>query len=323
MNHIDCYLCGARTRVLLYEIPDSLDDSRAWPVWRCAECSLIFLSPPPDRQVLARHYGPEYYGQDNVRFGGPLEAFEVWCRRLRARDIARLRLPGRILDVGCGRGIMLSCLRDVGWEATGTEVSDTAADHARERLGLQIYTDDLPELPFAKGHFDVVSMYHTLEHLLEPRRALESAHRLLRPGGLLVVAVPNVESLEAALAGPGWFHLDVPRHIVHFSTRTLRRLLEELGFRVRRIKRFSLEYGPYGMAQSLLNALGFELNLLYDSLKTAGARTPGAPHGPRRVLQLAANAALLPLIFPLAGLLHLLDGLAGRGSCIEIHADRP
>lgn len=322
MNQIDCHLCGARTRQLLYEIPDSVDEGTAWPVWQCAECSLVFLSPPPDGQALSRHYQPEYYGRDSKRFGGPFEAFEVWCRGLRARDISRLRSPGRILDVGCGRGIMLSRLRDAGWEAIGTEVSDMAARHARERLGLEVHTADLRDLPYPPGHFDVITFYHTLEHLLEPRNVLETAHQLLRPGGALVVAVPNIDSLEAALVGPSWFHLDVPRHPVHFSTRTLTSLLEDLGFRLTRLKRFSLQYGPYGMAQSLLNGLGFEPNLLYDSLKTPGARAPRGLRGPRRALQLAANVALLPVIVPLAGLLHLVDGLVGRGSCIEVHADR-
>jgi len=322
MNDIDCRLCGARTRLLLYEIPDVLDERKAWPVWRCVRCSLVFLSPQPDQQALERYYGPEYYGRENRRFGGPLEAFEVWCRRLRAQDIARLRSPGRILDVGCGRGVMLSYLRDFGWQAIGTEASDLAARHARERLGLEVHVAGLPDLPFPKGHFDVISFYHTLEHLPDPRSALKAAHTLLRPGGALVVAVPNIDSLEAALAGPSWFHLDVPRHTFHFSTRTLGRLLEDLGFHTRRLKRFSLEYGPYGMAQSLLNGLGFEPNLLYDSLKTAGAKASRRLRGPRRALQLAANAALLPVVIPLASLLHLLDGLTRGGSCIEIHADR-
>ncbi len=322
MREVDCNLCGSRTRTLLYDIPDPVDARSSWRLWRCAECSLVYLNPQPDPDDLAPHYGREYYGEQNVRFGGPLEAFEIWCRRQRARRVGRLRSPGRVLDVGCGRGVMLAALRDMGWQVVGTEVSAEAARHARDHLGIEVHAVDLTDLPHQHSHFDAITFWHVLEHLPDAGGAIRRARALLRPGGLLVVAVPNMDSLEACLAGPAWFHLDVPRHLFDFPESALWQLLDEQGFLIRRVRRLSLEFGPFGMAQSLLNRLGFQHNLLYDALRTRGARTPSGVTGARRAVQLMAHVVLLPFVGPVAGLLHLLDGILGRGSCLEVYADR-
>jgi SAM-dependent methyltransferase len=217
---------------------------------------------------------------------------------------------------------MLDELRRRGWSVMGTEASEMAARHARDVLGLPVATQDVQELRLGEGSLDVVTLYHVLEHLPDARGCLQEVHRALKPGGIVVVAVPNLDSLEARWTGRGWFHLDPPRHQFHFSKRALLRMLRELGFEPVRVKRFSLEYGPYGMLQSLLNRMGFPQDFLYNALKKPEARLRnGTPRG-RRVLAGIANVLALPLLAPVSFALHTIDALLGGGSCIEVQAVR-
>lgn len=314
-----CRVCGCNSAAPYLSVPRDAGDGR-WRLRSCRGCSFVWLGEALAPDELAAHYPPEYYGRENGRFRGVGEAFETWCRRLRARSIARLRAPGSILDVGCGRGVMLAALRDRGWRVRGTELSDWAARRARHVPRLDVHVGDISTLSPGDETFDVVTLWHVLEHLPDARDCLEHVRERIKPDGLLVVAVPNIDSLEARLGGPHWFHLDLPRHVSHLSVRTLDRLLRAVGFTPVKMKRFSLEYGPYGMLQTLLNRMDFAHNLLYNALKAPGARMHwpiGRWHG---ALQLGATLLLLPLLAPLAALLHLLDGLAFGGSCIEIHA---
>jgi SAM-dependent methyltransferase len=143
---------------------------------------------------------------------------------------------GRLLDVGCAGGKDLARLQRMGWNVTGVEFSPTAAAAARARLGCEVLVGDFDQVPLGEERFDVVRFSHTLEHLPSPRKALEKAHRLLRPGGLLCVEVPNAASLERWLFGKHWYCWDLPRHLYHFSPQTLARLVSSTGFRPVKIK---------------------------------------------------------------------------------------
>ena len=154
----------------------------------------------------------------------------------------------------------------------GTELDDRSAAHAREVLGIPVHTGPADAWPWPDGHFDAVVFWHVLEHLAEPQRALERARRLLRPGGVLMVGVPNFASPEARLAAAGWFHLDVPRHVVHLSARWLEGALDAAGFDVRRRSFLTPEYDAFSLVQSAENRLGLRHNLLYDVLRGRAAK---------------------------------------------------
>lgn len=143
---------------------------------------------------------------------------------------------GRLLDVGCGTGKDLPTFIEAGWKVTGVEASPDAASRASKRLDCEILVGDFEEAPLRDGSFDVVRFSHTLEHLPSPRRALERAHRVLRPGGRLFIEVPNAASLERRLFGRHWVHWDLPRHVYHFTPQTLTRLVTGTGFRAVKIK---------------------------------------------------------------------------------------
>lgn len=138
---------------------------------------------------------------------------------------------GRLLDVGCAIGTELAAAQARGWEAIGLELSKTSLAVARER-GLDARGDRLDEAGLADGHFDLVTLNHVLEHIPDPAPFLADVCRVLRPGGLLFVAVPNVETWWVRVKGDryGWTFQD--DHFLHFSRSTLSRMLERHHFEI-------------------------------------------------------------------------------------------
>ncbi|MBI3079602.1 MAG: class I SAM-dependent methyltransferase, partial [Deltaproteobacteria bacterium] len=270
---------------------------------------------------LAPYYSPAYYGGSNGRFLTPLEGLMRWLQTRRARRVAALLgRPGRILDIGVGRAKFLATLSDWGWEVYGTEFSEASARFAREQLGLRVAIGDVAVAGHKDGSFDVITLWHVLEHLRDPAGTLRECRRLLRPGGFLVVAVPNADSLEARLSGAAWFHLDVPRHLHHFSERALRRILADLGCPVRRVRHFTLAHSPFSLLQSGLNLLGLPHNSLYNQIRAGQAREPvrGWTIRPRGL----AAALLGTVLAPLALVGALGCALARTGGDIVVVAQK-
>jgi SAM-dependent methyltransferase len=244
-------------------------------VYVCCGCGLGRLYPVPDWETLRALYPDAYYGAPGVKFQ-PL--IEWLVRRVGARHSAFLSrglTPGaRILDLGCGRGFVLDALADRGFEVHGVEISAEAARGADPRAEIRI-APRLADAGYSEAFFDEVLIWHVLEHLGDPRRTLEEVRRILRPGGRLVVAVPNFSSLQARCTGAAWFHLDLPRHLFHFPLAALRTLLRDIGFEIASEHHFSLRQSPFGWVQSFLN---FFPNLPRNGLYTLlHRRAPGQP----------------------------------------------
>ena len=307
-----CQACG-------FDGPETVHPTveEGFEVLSCPDCGFGRTWPPEKDDKIASWYPTQYYGKSNVRFN---PFFEQLVRAFRKRRAAVLhnRVPrGPILDVGCGRGLMLSYLRELGYEPHGVEFSDTAAWHAREVLKLPVTTEDFVKAPHEKDRYNCIIFWHSLEHFSNPVSAIARAHESLKPGGLLAVAVPNYESWQARVFGKHWFHLDVPRHYFHFGPKSLEAVLARHRFRVVQLDHFSFEQNPYGLLQSMYNAIGFRYNLLYTLLKDAGARTEAVGRYP---LQAVLVVALLPLLLPLAVLGALVETALRSGGTIEMYA---
>src|SRR5450759_761513 len=218
-----CMACGADSQ--RYEL--KIDD--AFSLVRCGDCVLVSTFPPVPPAEIGRYYPPSYYGDNNRRFNALLEGLIPFFRNRRARAIEKFVPKGRILDVGCGRGILPALMRERGWEAHGLEFSETSARHARDELRLPVFVGDFLQSSYADSSFDTVVLWHVHEHGPDPVGTIRRTRQTLEPGGLLVIAVPNFESLQARFAGRHWFHLDVPRHYHHFGLTLLSRLLTSNG----------------------------------------------------------------------------------------------
>ena len=224
--------------------------------------------------------------------------------RERIALLGRLVAPGaHVLDAGAGQGRFVSRAREAGYDARGFDPYPRG-DNV-ERAGFE-------DAAVRAGSIDAVTLWHVLEHLPDADAALTRIHGWLAPGGALIVAVPNLASWQAAIGGPRWFHLDVPRHRVHFTPDGITRLLARHGFDVLAIEQQLLEHNPFGLWQSGLNRVGARPSWLFSLLK-GNARWEWR----QALLVLAA----LPLI-PVAAGLERLAGARGRGGTIAVLARR-
>ena len=289
---------------------------------RCVACDLAYTAPQLPLENISPYYSQAYYGAGNLRFNRLFETLVGWFRRRRASRLLKLhRRAGSVLDIGCGRGHFLRALRRRGWSCIGTELTETAARHARESLSLDVRIGPFDGALFPDAAFDAIYLWHVLEHIPSTSRTLAEVRRMLRPQGMLVVALPNLESWQARLCRYHWFHLDLPRHYVHCSASWLTETLSNLGFRIVEVNHFSAEQNVYGWIQSVLNCTGLRSNLLYDVLRRPGARDvdrPWAKYPVQAILSLAAAAAILPL----ASVAMLAEALFRRGGTVEIYAER-
>jgi len=305
-----CPGCGASE---FTPLPNS--DFGAYHLARCAGCGHVATRPEPEAAELAALYGHDYYGPEHRRFKGPLETATTVFRRWRAWYIARRRPPGTVVDVGCGRGLLLDDLRRRGWKVLGTELSGEAAEYARDVLGIPMMIGEFDKLDLSPASMDLVIMWQTFEHMREPNAVLRRAHDVLRPGGWLVVSVPNRESWQARVSGARWHHLDVPHHLHHYGESTLRRMLGRAGFHILRAEHFNTEQNPFGWLQSLLNMMDpAASNALFDSLRSTER------NGGRRLP--VSSMVLLPLLTPVAVGLSAVESLARRGGTVTLWATK-
>lgn len=197
---------------------------------RCESCGHEWLVPPPTPEALAAYY--------NGAYSVPLSRYAAAARR----DFPGLRTllasygftGGRLLEVGCSHGDMLAHFGRAGWSVEGVEIDARAASHARDHHGLLVHEGTFalaaPELRGAP--FDVVALFHVIEHMLDPREFLGQLAPVLRPGGVILLKTPNAESLAARTTAGWWEWRAAPEHVHLYSAASLSMLLAHVGFDV-------------------------------------------------------------------------------------------
>lgn len=230
MSGVLCKLCGGMEYKVEYR-------EGKWQIFKCRECGLLSLQPQPAPSKLDELYDEDYFY--NYTMEGTVREYIALREALRPGNVTRLEalaryiLPGRLLEVGCAAGFFLEVAREKGWEACGVEISAYASRFAREKLGLEVFTGALEEAALPGESFDAVVMHHVLEHLPDSFATLEEVHRILRPGGIVAVEVPNFGSIDARIDKSIFCQvLDLPRHLYFFTPQTLQMTLEKTGFEV-------------------------------------------------------------------------------------------
>lgn len=237
-----CPLCGSTQSKPVIEAPDPTPTSVGlwFAVVQCQRCSLRYTNPRPDAATIGQFYPANYQPHRRPRqLSRPMRKW-IPLGALRGRASERRSLPwhgqGRLLDFGCGGGSFLARMAEQGWKVVGLDASVGAVREVQEALGLQALVGTLPHPDLERESFDVITMWHSLEHVHDPMLILREANRLLVPGGRLLIAVPNIESWPFQWFRKSWFGLDLPRHLTHFDPRTLRMALEGANFRVESIR---------------------------------------------------------------------------------------
>lgn len=316
-----CFGCGATLHMTLYHAPAfDATDTVTFRLVRCGQCGLVRTEPVLSEAQLSAYYTTSYYGRGTQKFTALVEGFTRLDNHRRARRLLALTRataqgtsePTRILDVGCGRAHLLAALAHLGCECHGVERQEFPTHAAHP--DIRFHREGLENLPATAANFDAAVFWHTLEHMSDLAAALRIVTQRLRPGGIVVLAVPHFGSWQARLFKSAWFHLDLPRHTHHFDRPALEQLLVRHGLHPFQISTWAFDQNLFGFVQSLLNALAGpgRDNELYSLLKSSRGRK-------NRLLGWLAAAGL---IAPLALVEYLLSGLVGRGATLIVYARR-
>src|SRR5688500_10220796 len=227
---------------------------------------------PPATQL--DRYNPPRYRVDRQRQTGG------WRTKRRAAMLQKhfpRNFRGRLLDIGCGTGAFAVEMQRRGWTVAVTELNDAVLDDMRAR-GMEAKTPDAAlRENFAGGKFDAITAWHVLEHVPNPLELATWAKTQLTENGVFQATVPNLESWQAVRYGRHWLHLDVPRHLFHFTPATLRALLDKAGLSIVDTGTVALEYDVFGVVQSSLNSTCSKPNVLFERLTNKDAPPPASP----------------------------------------------
>ena len=263
-----CLVCGQQGILLYSDLHDRLFGAPGtWTLKRCVgeECRTVWLDPAPREDELWKAYSAYYtHGDDSLPHANTITRAYHFVRdcylsfkygyfaslspsRLRWLGLAMYLFPGRradvdfsvmylqarpqarLLEIGCGSGRMLNIMKSLGWKAEGIDFDATAVANARGK-GLDVRYGTLSEQGYADASFDAIIMSHVIEHVPDPKGLLVECHRILKPGGVLSMVTPNIDSFGSRFFGHSWLHLDPPRHLILYNSASLHNLAQRAGF---------------------------------------------------------------------------------------------
>jgi len=295
---LQCPVCDAASPAKFLEAPDRFHGRKElYTLLQCSKCSVVWLDRPPSPLEMGQHYGRDY---DRAISSAGEATIDRW--RGRCETLSSYKNGGRILDLGCSSGSFLSALPRDRWELFGIEMSQEVADRARARCGVDVFVGDILDAPFPPGYFDAITCIHVFEHLYKPKEVLVKIAEWLKPGGIFYTLMPNIDSAAFRFFKSYWYALELPRHLFHFSPRSLSYLTNSVGLKVLSLKTEREVFFEHS-ARYVLN----------DVLRTIGVRRPpmatAPPSGlPFRVVRKAFRLTTRPA----------LDGLIGLGGDKEI-----
>lgn len=226
-----CPVCGKTEFKNKLVVEDYTVSHESFAIVQCAACSFQFTNPRPAAADIGRYYESAAYVSHNSAAQGFInQAYKVARFFTMRRKVALLNKlaprRGKLLDYGCGTGHFLAAAKNNGWEVSGIEPNDLARMDAISRLGQRVgVPDSLAGL--GSGSFDAITLWHVLEHVHTLNETLAELVALLKPDGVLLIAVPNAESLDAQHYREHWAAYDVPRHLYHFVPKTITQLLKK------------------------------------------------------------------------------------------------
>lgn len=287
----DCPLCGSREVQRFLKAPDRFHGRRVeYQLMRCGSCSVVWQENPPAPENMGEHYGADY--DRSVAAAG--DSPERW--RDRVQVIAGQKSGGSLLDLGCSSGGFLKAMQGPAWKLHGIEMSPEVARRAEEASGGEVFVGEILDAPYPPASFDVITCFHVLEHVYDPRAVLSKVQECLKPGGIFYIMIPNIDSAGARMFRSYWYALELPRHLYHFTPKSLNYLGESVG----------LEKASLVTSRELF----FEDSVRYlvdEACQRAGVprapRSSGKRHGiPYRAARKAFRLTLLRLIAAMAAL---------------------
>lgn len=225
-----CPVCGKSDLKNFLVVQDKSVTQESFVIVQCENCGFKFTNPRPDETSIGKYYESEdYISHSDTNKGILSKAYKI-VRSIAIKDKVELinrvaSQKGNILDYGCGTGYFLAACQKDGWQVEGFEPNSTANNLAAEILGKEVENKTLEE--FNNDQFDVITLWHVLEHIHTLNETFQKLYRLLKPNGAFIIAVPNSDSLDAKKYGENWAAYDVPRHLYHFNQATMKRFLKK------------------------------------------------------------------------------------------------
>ena len=232
-----CILCGNQKRELLIE-------KESWKVYRCTRCGLGFLDPRPSHEEIESLYGSAYFSQrydEGLNLDSPEFNKRLSREKHRIKFIKTIKRFGNVLDIGSGYGYFLAACQKDGYQVNGLDFSEWASQYAVQKLGIPVTVGKISDVAFPPQNFDVISMWHSLEHTPDPHLTLQKAKSWLKRDGILVVDVPNYEGTDAQQRWKQWDGWSLPYHFWHFTFQSLTQLLNKYDFKIIKSKNYHSE----------------------------------------------------------------------------------
>lgn len=281
---------------------------------RCDKCGLVFVDKCfkvfNAKKIYEKFYSDEVAG----RFSFGIECVIRLFRLFRAFKIFTIHPQAKsILDLGSGRGFMLYYLKKYyKYQRTvGTQISKNAFEFSKNKLCLEVYDKDLLELNLKSTTFDVITMWHVLEHVVSPEVYVDKIYALLNKHGKVVIEVPNFNSWTSFLTGKYWLGLDLNHHINFFTPESLSCLLKKYNFRIKFLNTFSMEHSTFTSAQSLVSLLTSSNHLFFHFLQTSCFNKHLILHG-----------FLFVLVFPACFFINIILYFSKRGEVLHLVAEK-
>ena len=229
-NLTTCPVCGGESSKKLMDCIDYTVSRETFSIVQCTKCGFKYTNPRPDDKEIGKYYESEEYVSHSNSKKGLINTVYHWVRNYSLRKKVELinsqSKKGNLLDIGCGTGEFLSTAVANGWKGQGIEPNDKARNQAISNHKLNV----LPESGIASlqnNNFDVITMWHVLEHVHTLNERVLEIYSLLKPGGKAIIAVPNCTSYDASVYGKEWAAYDVPRHLYHFTPETMKALFRK------------------------------------------------------------------------------------------------
>ena len=232
MLYTSCPVCNSKEISPLLTVPDFSVSKETFEIWQCKNCSVRFTQNAPDENSIGRYYqSPDYISHSNTNKGVVNKAYQLvrnYTLQQKAKLIKKFtgKKEGKILDVGCGIGAFLGTMQQHHWEVTGLEPEAEARNKAFQLYGINVQAPTaLNSLP--QHSFDAITLWHVLEHVHSLHEYIDKLKNLLKPNGILFIAVPNYASEDAAAYNIHWAAYDVPRHLYHFTPQSINVLMQQ------------------------------------------------------------------------------------------------
>jgi 2-polyprenyl-3-methyl-5-hydroxy-6-metoxy-1,4-benzoquinol methylase len=240
IHYSACPVCRSTEIKKVLDVNDHSITQEMFEVWQCNNCTVRFTQDVPDQQNISRYYKSENYISHSNTNKGILSRIYKTVRNhtleTKSNLIKKYTVKeGALLDLGAGIGAFLNTMRGKGWDVTGVEPDEGARSQALKYYNLKLsQTSEFTLLP--ENSFDAITLWHVLEHVHELHPYLDQLKKLLKPNGKLFIAVPNYTSTDASFYGSYWAAYDVPRHLYHFSLKSIQVLIEQHGLSLTTIK---------------------------------------------------------------------------------------